>query len=197
MNARVSVNRLDRQVRVRRGAQFCQSDLQRLLVHEIGVHVVRFENGRLQPIRLFSSTFPRYMAAEEGLAVYSELKSGLLQDSTFRVYAGRVLAAYLSMSLPFYQVFSQLAELFDPGESFEICARAKRGMIDTSLFGAHTKDIVYLAGFTEVSEHLQRNPNHYNLLFSGKFGLQHLDLVLEMQQSGELAAVKYLPTDLK
>lgn len=196
MNARVAVNRLDRQVKIRRGASFSKDDLQRLLIHEIGVHVARFENGCLQNLRLFSNTFPRYMAAEEGLAVYSEQAAGLLQDSTFRVYAGRVLAAYLSLSNPFYVVFSRLAEFFDLDTAFEICARAKRGLADTSLFGSHTKDIVYLTGFLEVSRHLEQHPDHHEILLTGKFGLQHLDLVLEMRDSGQLSSVKYLPTDL-
>jgi len=196
MNARVSVNRLDRQVRIRRGTSFSQEDLRRLLVHEIGVHVVRFENGCLQSLGLFSSTFPRYMATEEGIAVYSEQSAGLLQNSTFRVYAGRVLAAYLSLTSSFSQVFSRLTEFFEPEMAFEICARAKRGFLNTSLFGAHTKDIAYLTGFLDVSRHLKNHPEHYELLFSGKFGLEQLDMVLELKESGELSTPKYLPKDL-
>lgn len=196
MNATMSVNRLDKEVHIRKGTMFSQKSLRRLLVHELGVHVLRYENGVTQPIRLFRNGFTRYLDTEEGLAVYSEDKADLLEIETLRKYAGRVLAADLALEKSFFAVFETLTPLLGQEMSFEITTRAKRGFTDTAQPGAHTKDIVYLQGFLRVKEHLQQQPEDYLLLFTGKIGLQHLSLVKKLIENGFATLPKKLPENI-
>lgn len=196
MNAMMSVDRLDKEIRIRKGAMFAQDALRRLLVHEIGVHILRYENGALQPIRLFRNGFTGFIDTEEGLAVYSEESSGVLEADTLRKYAGRVLAAHLALNQSFFEVFQALVPLFGQEMAFEIIVRAKRGFTDTAQPGAHTKDIVYLRGYLQIKAHLEQHPEDYPLLFTGKVGLQHLPLVRELLESGIVTLPTTLPKDL-
>ncbi len=177
MHATMAVNRLDQELKIRKGARLSFPDVQRLIVHEIETHIVRFENGTKQPFRLFCNSFPAYEATEEGLAVYNEERAGLLKPATLRKYAGRVLAANLALSHPFSKIFHTLVDELGMDMAFEIAARAKRGFFDTSQPGAHVKDLIYLKGFLAVKSHLKQHPDDYPLLFAGKIGLQHLPLV--------------------
>ncbi len=196
MNASMSVNRLDKQVKIRKGLTFSENDLKRLIVHEIGVHVLRYENGTQYPIRLFSNSFPNYTETEEGVAVYSESQAGLLQVGTLRKYAGRVIAAHLALSQPLSEVFQTIAADLGTEMAFDIVVRAKRGFTDTAQPGAHTKDIVYLRGYLAVQAYLTQHPDDYPLLFAGKFGLQHLPLVRSLLEEGIISPPKLLPSDL-
>jgi hypothetical protein len=197
MNAKTAVNRLDKQVKIRMGELFDRQGVQRLIMHELGVHVIRYHNGVHQPIRLFQRGFPGYIATEEGLAVYVEEKSGLLRIDVLRKYAGRVLAAHQAISHSFSDVLNTLCRWLDPNEAFDIAARSKRGFTDTSLLGTDTKDIVYLQGYLNVKKHLEEHPEDYELLFIGKFGLQHLPILHSLLDQKILAKSQLLPEHLR
>lgn len=186
MVAKMSVNRLDRQVRIRKGAAFLQSEVDRLKIHEVGVHVMRAEHGKRQHLRIFENSFPGYLATEEGLALYFEQQAGVLEEKTLKRYAGRVLGAWLALSHSFFEVFDVLAKYLEPNVVFDITVRAKRGFEDTSEYGAHTKDIVYLQGFLEVNRYLADNPTDLPYLMAGKIGIQDLDIAKKLSASGNL-----------
>lgn len=196
MNADASVNRLDKELRLRQGAEFPPNTLQRLLMHEIGIHVLRYANGGSQKIQLFKTGFPGYLATEEGLAVYWEEKTGLIETKTLRKYAGRVVAAHLALSNSFWDVFNTLAPLLGADMAFSITVRAKRGFTDTSQPGAHIKDIVYLRGYLQVKDYLQENSEDQALLFTGKIGLQHIPLVKSLIAKGLAHLPNLLPQDI-
>lgn len=193
MSAKVSVNRIDNLIKIREGALFSPQDLRRLLVHEIGVHVLRAENGRKQPVGIFSQGFPRYLATEEGLAVYSEETAGVIAVDTMRKYAGRVIAAALALSHSFDEVFHAIVDDVGPDTAFEIVARAKRGVRDTAQPGAHTKDLVYLQGYLKVRAYLEAHPDDYEVLFVGKIGLSDVKRVKELMQAGMVKAQVLTP----
>lgn len=174
MNARMSVDALRRRMRVRAGARFTPQAVDRLLVHEIGVHVHRAHCGSRQPLRLLGRGLPGYLATEEGLAVWSERESNLLDPGTLRVYAARVVAARTSLDSGFVDVFRAVEPRVGAEAAFEIAARSKRGLEDPSVPGGHVKDQVYLRGFLEVSRHLETNPDDLPLLKSAKIGLGDL-----------------------
>jgi uncharacterized protein (TIGR02421 family) len=196
MSAKVSVNRQDKLVKIRKDSQFSKADLRRLLVHEIGVHVIRAENGNKQPLGIFSRGLPGYLDTEEGLAVYSEEKAGVIEIATMRKYAGRVIAAALALGQSFSDVFYSIVPDLGADIAFEIVARAKRGFLDTSQLGAHTKDIVYLKGYENVNQHLKEHPEDYALLFVGKIGLHDIDLVRDLLDKGIFGWPTLLPTTL-
>ena len=76
MSARVLVDSAKRVVRVNPKAHFRDSDLIRLVVHEIDVHARRATNGETQPLWCFVTGLPGSLATEEGLAMLAEEKSG-------------------------------------------------------------------------------------------------------------------------
>jgi len=197
MNANISVERLDKQVHIRKEAMFSQRALERLLVHELGVHVLRYENGCVQPIHLFCNGFPGYIGTEEGLAVTNEEHSGMLEINTLRKYAGRVIAAHLALNQTFFQVFQTLVPLLGQEIAFEITIRTKRGFTDTAQPGAHTKDIYYLRGYLQIKTYLEQHPEDYPILFTGKIGLQHLPLVRKLIKEGVVALPTVLPQNIK
>ncbi|OQY46730.1 MAG: hypothetical protein B6242_06855 [Anaerolineaceae bacterium 4572_78] len=195
MNAELSVKRLEKQVQIRKGIMLPERDLRRLIVHEIGVHVIRIVNGSRQPIKVFQA-MPGYMTTEEGIAVYSEYRADLLKNETLRKYAARVIAANLSLSQPFSQVFATIVKDVEPITAFEIAARAKRGFTDTAQPGSHVKDLVYFKGFLLIKDHLEKHPDDYPVLFTGKFALHHLPLVKSLLAEKRISMPSLLPDDL-
>lgn len=184
MNARMSVDSLRREVKVRAGSMFRPDAVARLLVHEIGVHVRRAHRGSLQPLPLLGRGVPGYLATEEGLAVWHEHRAGLLDPTTLRIYAARVLAADAALTAGFVEVFEEIESFVGADAAFEIAARSKRGLKDPSPPGAHTKDHVYLRGFVEVSEHLASRPHDLPMLMSAKIGLSDIEWFGELADSG-------------
>ncbi|HET6758496.1 MAG TPA: tyrosine/phenylalanine carboxypeptidase domain-containing protein, partial [Propionibacteriaceae bacterium] len=63
-----------------------------LLHHEIGTHVVTYQNGARQPLTLLTIGLPGYDETQEGLAVLAEYLTGGLDPRRLRVLAARVLA---------------------------------------------------------------------------------------------------------
>lgn len=196
MHAKMAVLRLDKELRVRAEARFTAREIQRLMIHEIGVHIFRNMNGAAQPLAIFALGFPCYGSTEEGLAVYSEEYVHLLDYKVIRKYAVRVIAAHMALSNSFWEIFIALAGLLDPTAIFDIVARSKRGFSDTSASGAHTKDIIYLKGYIEVSDHLHHYPEDYPLLFAGKIGVPDLPLVKALAKEDQITHPRYLPSQI-
>jgi uncharacterized protein (TIGR02421 family) len=196
MSARMSVRSEIKQVNVNAATFFTTNELKRLLIHEIGTHVFRAVNGSLQPLKILQLGLYNYMATEEGLASYHEAKYGVQTASDQLRYALRVIAAHMSLNHSFYEVFCELTKYTTKDEAFDIVTRAKRGFLDTSKHGCHVKDKVYFEGFHQVSTHLEKHPDDYNLLMSGKVSLSMLPAVRELRETGDLLEPQYLPQQL-
>ncbi len=147
MGARASVAGSSNKVRVRNGLMLGSADLRRLVVHEIGGHVLRWENARAQPEPLLSIPLGSTVATEEGLAVLLEQEMGVIDDRQLRIYAARVIGVALSADLGIVDVARHLAEIVGPEAAAEIALRCKRGLPDPNQAGGPTKDYGYLAGF--------------------------------------------------
>ena len=68
------------------------SRVEALLHHEVGTHVVTYQNGARQPLTLLTVGLPGYDETQEGLAVLAEYLIGGLDPRRLRVLAGRVVA---------------------------------------------------------------------------------------------------------
>ncbi|MDP9352857.1 MAG: flavohemoglobin expression-modulating QEGLA motif protein [Chloroflexota bacterium] len=196
LSARVSVSPLRKRIRIRADAMFDEAEVRRYLVHEVGVHVTRYENGAMQPFLLFRHGFPQYLATEEGLAVYAEEQAGVTDVSVLRKYAGRLVATEAAARGSFLDVYSELIEWFAPSEAYEIAQRVKRGLEDTGYPGGYTKDLAYFRGYRSVKAHLSQGCNVVPLLV-GKVGLQDLSLVDEMLDLRLLVPPKHVPSFFK
>jgi len=182
---------LDRQLILKKKARFSKKFVERLCIHEIGTHAARFENGMLHDHILFASGTAGYLKTEEGLAAYNEELTGCLSQSVLRTYAGRVLAIDYAMKHSFVDTYQYLCTYFSKRQALTLTIRAKRGLQDTTMPGACTKDILYLEGYLAVKKFAETND--IRKLYVGKIGIDDLQSITEMH----LKQPKYLPEHLQ
>lgn len=192
--AKAAVDNLVREFWIRSDVQFHESLVTMLIVHEIGCHVLRSENGYAQPLKLFGRGLPAYQYTEEGLAEYSEEQAGVLSDDTIFRISGRAVGVETALNGSFWDVYLALKDYFDEEMIFDIAQRAKLGIADTSQPGSYTKDYTYLAGLLKIRQFFQQpNRELINALYAGKVGFHHLDTVATLQREGYLVKPKALP----
>jgi uncharacterized protein (TIGR02421 family) len=145
-----------------------------LLAHELETHVLTYYNGATQRFRHLRFGLAGYDELQEGLAVLGEYLVGGLSRPRLRLLAARVLAAKAMVDgADFIQAFRELVKFgFAQREAFTIAMRIFRG-------GGLTKDAVYLRGLVRVLAELPKIDD-IELLFAGKFALEHLPLIREM-----------------
>jgi uncharacterized protein (TIGR02421 family) len=136
-----------------------------LLHHEIGVHVLTYVNGSVQPIRMLSLGLDGYEETQEALGVLAEYLGGGLRPKRLRAFALRVMAA---SSVSQSDTFSQTYELLlshgaGRNRAFNTTMRAHRS-------GGMTKDAVYLGGITRLLAFIQAGGSLDSLLV-GKISL--------------------------
>ncbi len=170
--------------------KFSKLDVLRLPVHEVGVHAVRYENGYLQPLKIFGFGFPGFLSTEEGLATYFEEKTGNSSNQIFRNYAGRVVAIdCLRRELDFRDCYLQLKGYnFCDDDAWSLAVRVYRG-------GGFVKDHVYLEGYLQVKNFVNEGGD-LKKLYVGKVGLDDLPLVEDLLDSGLINEPKFLPSFL-
>ncbi len=176
MVSKAAVNNSDRAVLLRTKTKYSKDIVKRLIVHELGTHVMRIENGKRQPFKIFEIGFPGYLMTEEGLAVVNEELNNCLSNRTLKIYAGRVLAINYALKYSFRETYNYLKKYFAKSLAFRLTIRAKRGLKDTSLPGACTKDIAYLKGYLAVKEYIKKGGD-VDKLYYGKVGVQHTALL--------------------
>ncbi len=187
----VTVMPLEKEVLVPYGREFTTHELRRLVVHEVGVHVLRAENGHNQPLHIFASGFPNNTETEEGLAVYMEKATRLLERERLRNYAGRVVAVDMVVrGHTFSETFSKLKELgFNDDDAFTLTFRAFRG-------GAFTKDYLYLKGLLEI-ERIAKRRGVLKLLYLGRVTHPYLETLQNLLENREVKAPVYMPKGMR
>jgi uncharacterized protein (TIGR02421 family) len=146
-----------------------------LLAHEVGTHIVTYENGKAQPFRQLYIGLPGYDELQEGLAVLAEYLVGELSRPRLRLLAARVIATQQMVDgAGFIEVFRDLTDVhsFSQRFAFNITMRVFRG-------GGLTKDIVYLRGLVALLKYL-REGGEIDPLVVGKVGLDHIPIIEEL-----------------
>jgi len=169
-------------------AQIPASRVDALLQHEVGTHIVTYYNGGAQPFRQLRNGLPGYEELQEGMAVLAEYLVGGLSRARLRILAARVLAVrWMIDGASFVEVFRKLDREYDFASrtAFIIAMRIFRG-------GGQVKDAVYLRGLAALLKYLGDGGN-LDLLLVGKIGLQHLEVVKELQLREVLAPPRFRP----
>jgi uncharacterized protein (TIGR02421 family) len=179
----------EKKIYVKKDAVVPVNFLKRMIVHEIGTHVFRSENGRMQPYKIFSLGTEGYLETEEGLAANVEEMHGCLDEKTFRTYAGRVAAVDYARKKSFRETYDMLLKYFDAEDAWQITLRVKRGMADTSKPGCYPKDHLYLKGYYSVKKFLKQKDG-LKTLFIGKISITQANVVKKIHGVQE---PKYLP----
>jgi uncharacterized protein (TIGR02421 family) len=152
-----------------------------LLHHEVGTHVVTYQNGARQPLTLLTIGLPGYDETQEGLAVLAEYLVGGLDPRRLRVLAARVVAVdKMLRGADFLEIFESLrAEHRIPTKTaWSIAIRVMIG-------GGSVKDAIYLRGITRILDALAEGSTLEALLV-GKLALDHIALVQELLDRGVL-----------
>lgn len=163
-----------------------------LIQHEIGTHVLTFYNGKQQPLRLLSIGLTDYDTLQEGIAVLSEYLVGGLSGNRMRTLAGRVVAASARMhGADFQEIFRLLDDDygFTEQRAFNITSRIMQG-------GGFTKDISYLKGLFQLKDYLAEGGELAPLL-AGKFALEHLPIINELEERRVLKTKSLSPRYLE
>lgn len=176
MPSKVNIMPAEQKIQISSSEEFSELDVERLKVHEIGVHYMRYFNAKRTEIKLLQKGTSNYIETEEGLAVYFEDLKGVLSNAQMHIYAGRVIGAYFALRKSFYEVFMILRNYgFSDINAFNITARAKRNLSDTSLAGGFTKDYVYFSGYFKIKKYAE---NHdIKDLFIGKIKTEDVYLL--------------------
>jgi uncharacterized protein (TIGR02421 family) len=156
-------------------AAFRADRVEPLLHHEIGTHVVTYQNGARQPLRLLTIGLPGYDETQEGLAVLAEYLTGGLDPRRLRVLAARVVAVRKMLDgAGFLEIFESLrAEHRIPTRTaWSIGIRVVIG-------GGSVKDAIYLRGITRILD-LIAEGSSLDVLFVGKLALDHIPLIQDL-----------------
>lgn len=194
MGCKMSVDNFLREFWIREDIRFHESLVRMTIVHEIGTHVLRSENGYAQPLAIFGRGLTGYQFTEEGLAEYAEERCGVLLNDTLYRISGRVIGVQAALSGSFWNVCLAVKNHFDADMAFDIAQRVKLGIADTSRPGAYTKDYTYLAGLLKIRDFFAAAEQpEIDALFAGKVGFRHLPAVMKLQQEGYLRKPKFYP----
>lgn len=152
-----------------------------MLYHEVGTHALRRINSLQQPWYGEKNKlgFANYLKTEEGLAALHTYIPK--EEKTIHFTARRYFYTYLAQSLSFAELYSQVSKLVvEPERRWGFTLRAKRGMVDTSLPGGFTKDIVYLEGMIDVWQYLVQHQYHLDQIYFGKIAIEDVEKVVQM-----------------
>jgi uncharacterized protein (TIGR02421 family) len=167
--------------------------VEQLLHHEIGVHVLTYVNGSVQPIRMLSLGLDGYEETQEALGVLAECLGGGLRPKRLRAFALRVMAAHsVSRRDTFAETFGLITSLgAGRNRAFTTSMRAHRS-------GGMTKDALYLGGITRLLTFLQEGGDIDSLLV-GKVSLADAPFVTDLLERNVLVdpplRPRYLETD--
>lgn len=170
---------------VNRNAMFTPMDVNALIHHELGVHMVTTMNAQQQPLSVFKLGLPGNTYSQEGLAILSEYLSGNLHLPRLQQLSLRVLAVnMMCKGKSFRQVYQQLRDEYMLGTeaAFSLCTRVFRG-------GGFTKDYLYLSGFRDLlALYGQRD---LSSMLVGKTSVAYLDSLDSLIAQGVILPPKY------
>ncbi len=191
-SVRVAVARKSNTVYIAAGSKFGPSSLPGVLAHEIGVHVIRGTNAKVQPLEIFAIGTAAYLGTEEGLAAIARK---MVTDNPYFVSTSYfVIAADIGSRASFRETYNVLRKLGASVESaWKYTFRVKRGLGDTSKPGVFAKDAQYLLGVFEIEKFLKAGGKLQDL-FVGK--IKPADLSV-LKDSTDIAPAKFFPPFFK
>lgn len=177
-------------VLIKANTTFTENRINALLVHEIGTHVFRNENGRQQPYKIFAQGTANYLTTEEGIAVYNQRELGLNLGEKNLYPALSIITIYRSQNDEFRKVFESLIQDFDldTETAWNRCVKVKRGLNNNQSRGAFTKDVVYFRGHLQVRNYLRKGGSIEDL-YIGKIAIEDLETI---QDFGSIKPAKHL-----
>ncbi|MEH6532314.1 MAG: flavohemoglobin expression-modulating QEGLA motif protein [Photobacterium frigidiphilum] len=179
-----------RSIKVNTGCMFSQRDLDALIHHELGVHLVTSVNADAQPLKVLKLGLPGNTHTQEGLAILCEFLSGSFPLHRLKTLALRVIAVDMMVNGDsFGTTFNALKHVhkLSDDDAFTITTRAYRG-------GGFTKDFLYLRGLKDAIHAYKQGD--LTSLFVGKTGFESKSLLDELIAREILKKPTYIPKAL-
>ncbi len=164
-----------------------QMEMDALIQHELGVHMVTTVNADLQQLKVFKLGLPGNTYTQEGLAILAEYMSGNINLPRLKMLALRVIAVKMMISQNnFSHTFRALMNDYDinQNDAFRLTARVYRA-------GGFTKDYLYLRGVNDALKAYEKGS--LNGLYVGKTAFNYLKTIDEMTERGMVDKPTYLP----
>lgn len=184
--AKAMVDNNKRLLLINRNAKLSEFDINALIHHELGVHMVTTMNALEQPLKVFRLGLPGNTYTQEGIAILSEYVSGNLNLTRLKQLSLRVLAVeMLVKGKEFHQTYTRLRTDFSVSEdeAFSLTTRVYRG-------GGFTKDFLYLSGFRDLVKLFGQRD--ITPLLIGKTDTHSLPTLDAMIERGILQQPKYI-----
>ena len=156
-------------------AKFTRSQINALVEHEIGVHMVTTMNSNTQKLNVFNLGLPVNTMTQEGLAILSEYLSGNISMKRLKKLAYRVIIVDMMCNgADFIECFNFLVNdhNLDKDDAFSVVTRIFRG-------GGFTKDYLYFSGFVKILR-FWNNDNNLEPLLIGKTSIDFYHTINEM-----------------
>jgi len=176
--AKAMVNNEKALLLINKDAVFNQKELHAYAYHELGIHMLTTINAKKHQLKVFSLGLTGNTHTQEGLALYSEYRSGSLTIQRLQTIALRVIAVqYMLKQGDFVKTYHTLMNEFDLERNFAftLTIRVYRG-------GGFTKDHLYLKGFRDVLN--LAKDNSINNLLVGKIGALDFGITNEIVERG-------------
>ena len=156
-------------------AKFTRGQINALVEHEIGVHMVTTVNSNTQKLHLFNLGLPVNTMTQEGLAILAEYLSGNISMKRLKKLAFRVIVVdMMCHGADFIECYNFLVNdhSLDQDDAFSVVTRIFRG-------GGFTKDYLYLSGFVKILR-MWENDQDLEPLLVGKTSLEFHSVINEM-----------------
>ena len=181
----INVSQEKKKINIPESARLKQSQLEAMIEHEIGTHVLRRERGERSKLKLLGLGLDRFLKGEEGIATYKE--QGVRGTKEFTGFDGH-FAISLATGLDgkkrnFREVFEILRDYYfinsrkNKNEALKYakesawirCLRTFRGTSCKTPGTCLTRDIVYREGNIGVWNVVKNNPEEIRRFSVGKY----------------------------
>ncbi len=189
--ASAMVDNSKKTILINKSMKMNQTEINALIHHELGVHMVTTENADLQALKIFKLGLPGNTYTQEGLAILSEYMTGNMNLPRLKTLALRVIAVKMMINhYDFSHTFKTLMNDYgiDRDEAFRLTARVYRA-------GGFTKDFLYLRGLKDALK--IHNKESLEGLYIGKTSFAYLKTINEMTERGMVTRPTHLPMYLK
>ncbi|WP_083917353.1 flavohemoglobin expression-modulating QEGLA motif protein [Thiomicrorhabdus arctica] len=189
--ASAMVDNAKKTILINKSMKMNQMEINALIHHELGVHMVTTVNADLQPLKIFKLGLPGNTYTQEGLAILSEYMTGNMNLPRLKTLALRVIAVKMMINqYDFSHTFKTLMNDYGIArdEAFRLTARVYRA-------GGFTKDFLYLRGLKDALK--IHSKESLEGLYIGKTSFAYLKTINEMTERGMVTRPPHLPMYLK
>lgn len=189
--AKAMVDNQKRTLLVNESFKVGNTELEALIHHELGVHMVTTMNAVDQPLKIFRLGLPDNTHTQEGLAILCEYLSGNMMVKRLHSLAIRVMAVKAMLNGKSFGHTCRYLEDdcgLNHDEAFTLATRVYRG-------GGFTKDYVYLSGLRDLLQVYKEAD--ISSLYVGKGAMSCMPVVNDLLDRGVIDKPRRIPPALE